>query len=323
VTPATSRAAPERSETVVHGSPPWVDALEPRGIAIDHGLVRSRVRTDQPLLTRHLAQVYRHAAPQPADSWCDVDAAIWRARGLRRWLQPQVRFVADGRQAFEPFAAGHALPLLEWGLNWRIGRCMNDVLLLHAGVLERDGNALVMPALPGSGKSTLTAALSLHGWRLLSDEFGAFDPATGAFRAVLKPVALKNESIDVIARLAPTAELGPRFAGTRKGTVAHLAPPLEAWHRLHEPARPGALLLPRWQAGSETLIEPIDASTAFSSLAFNAFNYTVLGATGFSAVCTLIDSMPAWRLVYGNLEDALGRLLDWWHDQVPAGSGRG
>ena len=56
---------------------------------------------------------------------------------------------------------------------------MNDLLLLHAGV-ERDGLALICPP-SWSGKSTLTAALSLRGWRLLSDEFGAFDPRQARF----------------------------------------------------------------------------------------------------------------------------------------------
>jgi predicted ATPase len=33
-------------------------------------------------------------------------------------------------------------------------------------VVERDGHALILPAMPGSGKSTLTAALVQRGWRL-------------------------------------------------------------------------------------------------------------------------------------------------------------
>ena len=133
-----------------------------------------------------------------------------------------------------------------------------------------------MPALPGSGKSTLTAALSLNGWRLLSDEFGAFDPALGAFRALLKPIALKNASIGVIRTFARHARLGPEFPKTRKGTVAHLGADALSVARRHEPAAPGAVILPRWSAGSPTRLEPLSSDQLFSALAFNAFNYNTL-----------------------------------------------
>ena len=284
------------------------------GVALDLGLLRVQIRADEPSLAAHLAQVYKHFLPLAPGSWCDAHVSLLRGTGLRRWLRPQVRFVADSVMEFDPFPADHALPLMEWGVNWLIGRRMNDVLLLHAGTLERDGRALVMPALPGSGKSTLSAALSLRGWRLLSDEFGAFDPQVGAFRAVLKPVALKNESINVIRHFEPKAELGPSFQKTRKGTVAHLAPSLDAVTRRHETALPGMLVLPRWRAGGGTVLEPIPPQVAFSSMAFNAFNYAVLGADGFRSVMALVRGMPAWRLEYSHLEDATARLLALWND---------
>lgn len=290
------------------------------GLHLDLGLVRLRVRADEPSFADQLCEVYRHFTPTEEPTWSDLHVSLLRATGVRRWLRPQVRFISDSRMEFDPFPADHALPLLEWGVNWLIGRRMNDVLLLHAGTLERDGRALVMPALPGSGKSTLSAALSLRGWRLLSDEFGAFDPRAGAFRAVLKPVALKNESIDVIRRFEPGAEIGPSFIKTRKGTVAHLAPSFEAVSRRHVTALPGMLVLPRWQAGSATVLEPVPPQVAFTSLAFNAFNYAVQGADGFRAVMALVRGMPAWRLQYSDLEDATARLLERWHEQVPLDS---
>ena len=48
----------------------------------------------------------------------------------------------------------------------------NQFLLLHAGAVERGGGAVLLPAQPGSAKSTLAAALACSGFRLLSDQFG-------------------------------------------------------------------------------------------------------------------------------------------------------
>ena len=232
-------------------------SLRRGGLTLDVGLATVRVRSDVSMLARQLQTVYRHFPFVVNGSWADLHVDLMRPRGLRRWVRPQVRFRCDSQQPFEPFPADTALPLMEWGANWLIGRRMNDMLLLHAGVVERDGLALVLPAMPGSGKSTLTAALSLSGWRLLSDEFGAFDLAQNHFRPVLKPVALKNDSIGVIRRFAPGAALGPEFPKTRKGTVAHLAAGPDAVAKVHEGARPGAIVLPRWEAGSPTRWEPL------------------------------------------------------------------
>jgi HprK-related kinase A len=297
-------------------------ALAGPGLWLDVGLVTLRLRSDEPALAAQIRSVYRYFPFADQAPWADLHLDLMRVKGVRRWLKPQVRVQNDGQVPFDPFPADSPLPLMEWSANWLIGRRCNDVLLLHSGVVERDGLAVVMPALPGSGKSTLTAALSLSGWRLLSDEFGAVNLETGAMHPVLKPAALKNQSIDVIRRFAPDAELGPLFPKTRKGTVAHVAPSREAVARVHTPAQPAAILLPRWQAGSATEFIPVDERMAFSTLAFNAFNYSVVGADGFRCVVTMVRQCPAWQLIYSDLGDALSRLDELWPSIVQGHAAR-
>jgi HprK-related kinase A len=207
---------------------------------------------------------------------------------------------------------------MEWGTNWLIGQRLNHLLLLHSGSLERDGLGLLLPATPGSGKSTLTAALAHRGWRLLSDEFGVCDPATGLLRAMLKPIALKNESIEVIRRFAPEAVIGPLFPKTRKGTVAHVAATADAVARRSDAARPALVVLPQWREGSATRLEPVGEEELFRALAFNAFNYEVLGATGFRAVLRLVRQCHGFRLQYSDLADALPALEALWGETLLA-----
>jgi HprK-related kinase A len=292
--------------------PQLVRALAGDGLWIDAGSVSICVQSDSNLLAAQLQTTYGQYPFIERTGWADLHVTICRASGPRRWLRPQIVLRCDGKYPFEPFPAHSPLPLFEWGCNWLIGRRRNDLLLLHAGAVERNGLALLLPALSGSGKSTLTAALSLRGWRLLSDEFGAYDPDSGLLRAVLKPVALKNQSIDVIRRFAPQAVLGPEFPKTRKGTVAHLAPQGEAVTRRHENARPGAVVLPKWEAGSPIRWEPLPENVLFPALAFNAFNYGLLGAVGFRSVVRLVRQCPAWQLVYGDLDDAVATIDAAW-----------
>ncbi len=286
--------------------------LTTTGLWLDVGAATIRVHSDSPIFGRQLRAVYGNFPAIDNAPWADLHVRMRESTGVRRWLKSQATFHCDGLQTFDPFPAASPLPLFEWGCNWLIGRRLNDRLLLHAGAVERDGFALVLPAMPGSGKSTLTAALSQRGWRLLSDEFGAFDPSVGMFQAVLKPIALKNESIAVIRRFAPGAVIGPEFPKTRKGTVAHLAPNSDAVIRRSEYARPGAIVLPRWEAGATTRLEPLPESSVFPALAFNAFNYSLLGADGFRSVVHLVRQCLSWQLVYGELEEALGVLESIW-----------
>jgi len=55
-------------------------------------------------------------------------------------------------------------------IRLRFMRSRPDLLWLHAGAVERDGGAVVLPAASGQGKSTLTTHLCGLGWRLLSDD---------------------------------------------------------------------------------------------------------------------------------------------------------
>jgi HprK-related kinase A len=226
----------------------------------------------------------------------------------RRLFAPQARFVADVPAPLEPFPLDHAFPLLEWGLNWCVAIRAHQYLLLHAGVLERDGRALILPALPGSGKSTLSAALALSGWRLLSDEFGLLNRRTGQLDPLPRAVPLKNESIEIIRTFSRAAELGPIFPRTRKGDVAHLRPPADSLARQREPARPAWIVFPRFRAGGALRLSALSNSTTFTRLSQNAFNYRLLGATGFVALRALVDTCQSWSAEFGDLESILAAI---------------
>ena len=283
------------------------------GLVLDLGAARVRIRSDVASLVEMIHTVYGAYTPEQPDAVCDVTARLRLRRGLRRFLRPQLELLVDGAVEFEPFPADTPLPLLEWGMNYALAQRSCWCLLLHAGVVERNGRAVVLPAMPGAGKSTLTAALSWRGFRLLSDEFGvvAFDDSRLA--PMLRPIALKNESIDVIARFAPQSVIGPRFPKTHKGTVAHLAPALEHVAARHSTAAPGLIIFPRFDRSVGVEVEPVTRARAFARLAVNSFNYEFLGPPGFDALGRLVEASAAFQLRYGNLEgaiEAIARLLD-------------
>lgn len=288
-------------------------ALGADGVGIDFGAVRVRIRAKVPAVAELLKTVYGAYVFEPADGLFDVSVCIRPVAGLRAWLRPQIELLCDGVRDFEPFPADTPLPLLEWGTNYAIATRLYCDLLLHAGVVERGGRAVVMPAMPGSGKSTLTAALSLRGFRLLSDEFGVIRLSDSQLVAMLRPVALKNASIDVIQAFAPHAVMGPRYPKTHKGTVAHLAPLAEHVDARHRPATPALVIFPRFDASAGVEFEAVPRARAFARLAVNSFNYDALGPDGFDALTALVQASSCWTLRYGDLDGAvraIGDLLD-------------
>lgn len=255
-------------------------------------------------------ELYRHYPLLPAPQLHSFHVCMEPVRHLRRIHQPLVRFSIDGRAAHEDMPRSHALAVLEWGINLAVAFRSHNFLMLHSAVLEKNGVCLIMPAAPGDGKTTLCAALSMSGWRLFSDEFGLVVPGTAEFVPAPRPMALKNQSIEVIKGFAPDAFIGPSIEGTRKGTVAHMRPSKDSICRAGDRSTAGLVVFPKWKKNAALNVSSLSKADAFMQLASNAFNYELLGEDGFNAVASIIDGSRCFRLEYSDLEKAITTIND-------------
>ncbi len=107
---------------------------------------------------------------------------------------------ADGKTAFSLHTAGRAvassgglpqvLKALEWEVSLLLAQRARDRIFVHAGAVEWQGKALVVPGRSFSGKSTLVAQLVRAGCAYLSDEFALLD-STGACHAYPRRLSLR------------------------------------------------------------------------------------------------------------------------------------
>ncbi|MFZ0106861.1 MAG: HprK-related kinase A [Thiobacillus sp.] len=273
-------------------------------LALRTGPFVTRIQSAMPQVAEGLLRLYADF-PLAEGDFRDFHVRVGPPQGLRRWLRPQINFWYDGHSPFKPLPANHAFALLEWGLNWCVAGHAHHYLMLHAAVLEKNGRALVLPGDPGAGKSTLTAALMLSGWRLLSDEITLIDRDDGLLVGLARPVSLKNASIDVIRRAYPDAVIGAPAYDTHKGTVAHLKPSTESVARVGEKARPAWIVFPKWREGSQARLSPHSRADAFLHTASHAFNYSLLGGLGFELNAALTDACDCHNFEYSRLDDAL------------------
>lgn len=277
-----------------------------RGLTLATGPFRLRIRSSELGVAEGLASLYSDFPVSTSDvGFRDFHVRVDRVAGPRRWLRPQVDFWLDDVRPFKPLPADHAFAMVEWGMNWCIGTQAHHYLLIHAAVLERQGHCVILPGEPGAGKSTLTAALALSGWRLLSDEMTLVDRDDGLIAPLARPISLKNASIDIIRDRFPGAVFGDVARDTHKGTVSHLKPPADSVARMHEKGRARHVVFPRWKSDASTRLTPRPKADAFMHLATHAFNYSLLGRLGFELNAALIDACDCWDFEYSDLDEAL------------------
>ena len=283
------------------------------GLSLHMGPFVANLRSPLKQVATAVEGLYADYPIAAADAFTDFHVGVKRPKGLRSLWKPQVVFELDGHEPFNPLPGNQGFPLLEWGLNWCVYGMCHQYLILHAAVLERGGRALILPAPSGSGKSTLCAGLLFSGWRLLSDELAMICPTEGNLVPNPRPVSLKNESIEVMRRFAPAVRFGSQVEETSKGVVAHFAAPACAVQQAHQRAMPAWVVMPKYQAGQQARLRPLERSRAFMQLIENAFNYDVFGAQGFDLLGSVLDRSQCFTFEYSSLAEAaalFSRLAD-------------
>ena len=279
--------------------------LKQAGIFLQTGSFITHLQTSIPSVVAGIGLLYSDYPLAEQGDFADFHVSLAPPRNLRRWFKSQVLFLSDGSSPFKPLPHDQAFPMLEWGLNWCVSSHANRYLIIHAAVIEKGGYAAIMPAPPGSGKSTLCAALVNRGWRLLSDELALVRVSDGKIIPLPRPVSLKNQSIDIIQRYEPSSIFSPKVSDTVKGTVAHMKPPADSIVRAAETAQAAWVIFPKYLAEATARLEVLPQSRAFMRVADNAFNYSLLGTKGFETLAGLIDASLCYDFTYSILDDAI------------------
>ena len=201
-------------------------------------------------------------------------------------------------------AARIALKVL-YEADFHLANLSSDGSYLHAASLARLGQALIMPASSGSGKSTLTYWLTQHGFHYMSDE-ATFIPLNSQMcTGLTRPAVLKTGSLALFPELEmrPKIELhgaGDHPYGWLIGTPA--LNPLA----MDNTSLIKSIVFPYFQPGSDLEFEQLSSAHTAFELARCLINARNLSQNGFPEIMRLAQAVPAWRLVYGDLQQVEG-----------------
>ena len=279
--------------------------LRREGVHLNTGAFTTQLQIELPNLVSEFAEMYAQYPVEDPPGIDDARLRIGPPSLLHRYTKARAAAWMNGERVFDSVPATRAYTLLESALNWVIASSDVAPLVVHAGVVERQGRALIMPAATGSGKSTLCAALIWRGWRLLSDEMAAFRLEDGGLLPNPRPVSLKNKAIEVIAAFEQRARLSRTYSGTPKGNIAYMQPPPDSVSGAHASVIPALVVTPSYRVGATATLKAMDKVEGFRLLVDNAVNYSSMLRTGFEVLTGIVERCRFYALIYSDLGAAV------------------
>jgi hypothetical protein len=114
-------------------------------------------------------------------------------------------------------------------------------------------------------------------------------PNTKTGLPFVRPIFLKNQSIDIVKKLFPDGKFSDIARDTHKGDVIHLSPPESSWDNQTETAELVGVLFPNYRANQNLQIYQLDKTQAFMQWVENAFNYSALREVAFNTLTQVIE----------------------------------
>lgn len=167
---------------------------------------RVRVGCSDPALKQFLTANFGAMATPNDDVAPDLQYRIESSDTL-----PSFSLIRDGREACKGADPGDLLFLLEKDITVELQKRRSDLFFLHSAAIDWQGNACLLAAESGSGKSTTTWALLHHAFRYLSDELSPIDLESMHVFPYPRALCLKQEPPPTYPLPANVIRLGRRI----------------------------------------------------------------------------------------------------------------
>lgn len=247
-------------------------------------------------------QVLQHLEATDDDAGAPVVIDVAGARdGLFVYRERELLARCAGVDGLAPVVKS-----LVWITALRDQRFFLDI---HAGVVSDGARCLLLPAVPGSGKSTLTAALVHAGYEYFSDEVALLADRTLAVYPVPLAICVKDSGIDVLAHRFPLLRALPIHQRGDGKRVMYM--PVGARQRPAD-AKPRAvdvLVFPNYVRGAATSLVPLSRPEALQRLLAECLAVSgSLEQRRVAALVRWIANIPCYALNHDAIDDAVAAI---------------
>ena len=236
---------------------------------------------------------------------CDTRLAIFPGKGATKTWD----IFIDGLRFREGLRKNEVFPHIATLFFVRACEALEDRLLFHAAVLEKSGTTIVFPGEAGSGKTTLAAALMLHGCRFFSDEIAVLNVESLCVSPLPLPMSIKPGSVGPLSRYY--AGLSERSVHLRSDgkKVRYLSPPPQNLTETVEVSVPvNYLVFPKYREDAENRLNTLDKFETMQRLATTGSSNRDITNRDVKAMIALVEKSPCYEIVYSDLSKAVALL---------------
>jgi hypothetical protein len=203
---------------------------------------------------------------------------------------------------------GWLLSQMFWHINTQTIRHSGEFLLIHAGAVATPaGEGILLPARSGGGKTTLVTGLIRAGFQYMSDEGAAVDPVSRMLYPYHRALSFKAGHSRVFPDLYELVDGNGRdwLGGQRWINPADI--------------RPGAVGAPcpirfvvahEYRSGARTELTPITPAQGAMELLTNTLNLPRYRARALPLVADVVRGARSYRLVTGDLGEAVSLITE-------------
>lgn len=211
---------------------------------------------------------------------------------------PLYSYFLNAERRHSDVSLGSLFAYIVWDVIGSLPRTATDFLFLHAGAVELNGTATLLPADANHGKSSLVVELlRLGGFSYLSDEYAAIDPVTGRVHPFQKPLHLTEDALPLLGGITSLLRDRNGIMRDLAGRFLH-AGDLGVDTGRASPVR--RLIFPSSQWNGPPRLTQMTRAEAVEELARNCLNLDVYGERGLILLGRVCEETTALRLDGGS-----------------------
>jgi hypothetical protein len=181
-------------------------------------------------------------------------------------------------------------------------------MALHSAAVSRGDTCVLLPGLPGNGKSTLTAALLATGYDFGTDDLAMLSGRPLRVRALPLRVGLKSGSWPVLRDRIPELEAVPSHLRADGQWIKYWLPPPDRLPRdASARLRVAALVFPRYSPDTTCALVPITRSQALLRVSEAGYHLPrgQLDHAWMEATLEWLGTLSCFELNYADLDEAV------------------